>query len=243
MALKELTLQELEAMPSNEPLWVLNNAMAVALQYAQNARPADVLIDIREIKTGRLLPEDISAMVTKVETAMAEAAPDDAPLNRPDFVTKGLEVLRDLLDRDLRLTGSSNTTIRVPHDWRGYPFNCTELLPRTQLLQGPNFRSALKQGHLIAITTEDAEWLIGRIAELHGDAEEPDRHEAFAQLMYGSDEAKAIHNITVNPVTRVRELFIEREILARQKAEADRIAALNARPWYVKLWARVRGAE
>ncbi|MNK85120.1 hypothetical protein D3C87_1049890 [compost metagenome] len=238
MSLKELTIQELEALPSNEPLWVLNNAMAVALKHAQKARPSDVLIDVRETKRGRLLPEDVSAIVLKVETAMAEAAPDDAPLNRPDFVTKGLEVLRDLLKGDLRLTGSSNTTIRVPHDWRGFPFSCTDLLPRAQLLQGPNFRAAIKDGLIIPITTADAEWLIGRIAELHGDAEEPDRHEAFAQLMYGSDEEKVVaHNITVNPMDRVRELFVER------KAEADRIAALNARPWYVKLLARVRGVE
>ena len=61
--------------------------------------------------------------------------------------------------------------------------------------------------------------------------------------MYGSDEAKAVHNITINPVDRVRELFVERDILARQKAEADRVAVLNARPWYIKLWARMRGVE
>jgi hypothetical protein len=238
MALKELSISELLELPDHEPLWVLNNSMNAVGRYTRITRPSDVLIDIRKPITGKLFQSHVMDIVNAVSDAMV--LDDTAAMSHRDkFLEPMKHELSVQLTRELRLESTRATTIVVPHDYRGFPFDCAVALPRQDILANGNFRAALEKKLVIGITTEDAEWLIAYLETFYEGFEEPDRHRAFQHLCMGveKDETNLSNTLTVCPVDRIRDIFDNRD------RELARRRALAARPWYVKLYSWIRGGE
>ncbi len=225
MSFRFLTIDQLDKLPLNEPLWVLNNATAFAGKLNNQVRPSDVLIDVRDLKTGRLSSETISGVVNSAVLAYGTPTSPDSEEARD----RAVAAIRRTLDGEVTMQGSVRVTVTVPFDYRGFPFNCAEHTTREALLHSAEFRRAVANELILPVSTADAEWLIAKLAPMYEGVAEPDRHALFNNLIYGDDAEKEAGKLVFgDPVPRIVAMFEERDML-------------NARPWYVKLLSRLKG--